>query len=200
MNEKQTIYDWNLGWQWLVSSAVGTAVLGLAAFASMWSVGETVEAAAGITLGALVTGGLFGALFALGANIGPGWLLHRRQLNGRRWVLNSIVAGLVGAAAGFAIAFTFFDSLPDFAGALFLALFLGLPVSLVQSRTLQQQGVSAPTWPLIGTSAYLLALLIGISLGGEGREWISLGTTGLILGAITGLGMMRTMGRKAAAA
>jgi hypothetical protein len=33
-------------------------------------------------------------------------------------------------------------------------------------------------------------MTIGLPLGGEGREWLSLGVIGLLIGAITGLGMV----------
>ncbi|GAB4160426.1 MAG: hypothetical protein Fur0021_32390 [Candidatus Promineifilaceae bacterium] len=39
MNEKQTYLDWSFGWQWVVSCAIGTATFGVAAYASMWSLG-----------------------------------------------------------------------------------------------------------------------------------------------------------------
>ena len=59
---------------------------------------------------------------------------------------------------------------------------------------------TAPGWPLIGSVAYLLALFVGIPLGGGGREWLSLGTVGLLLGAVTGIGMMWTLRQPVTAA
>jgi hypothetical protein len=200
MNAKQVVYDWTLGWQWLVSCAVGTAIFGMIAFLSMWAVAETVEATAGTAVGAAVGGGLFGGLFALGANLGPALLLHQRRLNGRGWLLSSVLAGILGLAPAFATAFSLFETMPNSAAVLFMGLSLGLPVSLAQWRGLRKQGVAAPGWVPIGTLAYLLALSAGIPLGGEGREWLSLGTVGLLLGAVTGLGMVWTLRRPATAA
>lgn len=77
MNEKQTHLDWGLGWQWLLSCALGTAVFGLAAYASMWSLGEAIGQATTELLGVSVAGVVFGALLALGGTLGPGFLLRR---------------------------------------------------------------------------------------------------------------------------
>ncbi|MBE7533281.1 MAG: hypothetical protein HND44_11720 [Chloroflexi bacterium] len=45
-------------------------------------------------------------------------------------------------------------------------------------------------WPLITTISYILAFGIVVFFSGEGREWIVLGGMGLVLGTITGLGMI----------
>jgi hypothetical protein len=200
MNEKQTQFDWGFGLQWLLIAAIGAAAFGMLAFVSMWGVGEAVSDAVGDAAGGLVAGGLFGALFALGANVGPGLLLGRKGIIATRWIITSVVAGAAGSAVGFAVAFGLFDELSDMAGPIFLGLSLGLPLGLGQRRLLRQEGIAANEWPLISLASFLLAFLVGFPLGGEGREWLSLGVVSLLLGAGTALGIVWTLRKHTAVA
>jgi hypothetical protein len=198
MDEKQAQFDWGFGLLWVVLCAIGVAIGGMLAFTSMWSVGEAVSDAAGDVAGGLVAGGLFGAFVALGANVGPGLLLQRKGISAFRWISHSIVAGAVGTAVGLAVALGLLETLPDLAGPIFIGLTLGLPVGLGQWRLLRRQGLAANEWPLISTAAFLLAFLVGFPLGGEGREWLSIGAISLLLGTTTGLGMMWLLRRQTA--
>lgn len=200
MNGKQAELDWTFGLQWLLLCAIGTAAGAMAAYFSMWTVGEAIGEAINPTLGLLTAGILFGALIALGANLGPGWLLHSRGMSGLRWILVSLIAGAIGTGATFTILSSSFDSISELASSLAIGLSLGLPVGIGQWLILRQHslpiGASANIWPLISMAAYICAGLAVVNLSGEGREWLALGIMGLSVGAITGLGMAWLMRRQ----
>jgi hypothetical protein len=200
MKEKQTYLDWSFGWQWLVSCAIGTAVLGLAAYGSMWQLGEAV-AGNNEVIRVSVAGGLLGAFIALGSTLGPGLLLRGRGISAGRWVGYSVaVAGAALSSGTTLIASQNYAMQEAAISALFLGLAFGLPTGLVQWYLLKQQAVSATIWPLITVAAYLLAFGIVVFFSVEGREWIVSGGMGLALGTITGLGMMWLLRRETAVA
>lgn len=196
MNEKQ--YDWSFGIQYFIACAVGVALLGMAAFFSMWSIGEAVEGFAGETAALIVAGSLFGTLIALGASIGTGLLLGSRGVEAGKWIGYSVVAGGIGGALGFGLVTTFsnVETVPESLAGVLMGLTVGLPVGIGQWLALRQAGVAAGVWPLITTIAFILAFSAGFALGGEGREWIALGGMGLICGTITALGMVWLLGSK----
>jgi hypothetical protein len=201
MNRKQTHLDWAFGLAWLVTCAIGVTVGGMIGFVSMWSVGELVDQALGETAASLAAGGLLGAFFGLGAAIGPGLLLQRKGVGVARWLAASVIAGTLGTAIGFALAFGLFSdegTISDLAGGLFIGLSLGLSLGVGQWLVLRQKGLSADAWPLI--TGFALAFLIGMPLGGEGREWLALVVIGLVLGGLTGLSMMWLLRRPKALA
>ena len=200
MNKKQTHLDWRFGLLWLVTCALGTTILGMAAFISMWGASDAVGKASNELLGGLVAGALFGGFLALGGTLGPGLLMRNKSISVGRWIGFSVAAGAIVMGTAFALAFSQFDTLDSFAGIVFIGLALGLPIGLVQWHLLKQQGISAAVWPLISVIGYTLAAVVSISWSGEGREWIALSGMGLLLGAVTGLGMMWLLRRETAVA
>ncbi len=190
MNEKLTHLDWGFGWQWLLSCALGTAIFGLAAYASMWSLGETVGQATNELLGVFVAGALFGALLALGGTLGPGFLLRRMGIPSGRWIGYSVAVTAVATSIGVTLIASQNYTVQDVVSVVFIGLILGLPMGLVQAYLLKQQGMVAAIWPLITVVAYTFAFAMVVFFSGEGREWIVLSGMGLVLGAITGLGMI----------
>lgn len=202
MNGKQTQLDWTFGLQWLLLCTIGTIAGAGAAYVSMWTLGEAVGEAINPTLGILTAGTLFGALIALGANLGPGWLLRSRSVSGLRWILFSVIAGAVGTGLTFTILSSSFDLISEQASSLAIGLSLGLPVGIGQWLILRKQnlpaGVSANAWPLTSLAAFLGAGLAVVNLSGEGREWMALGVMGLSVGVITGLGMAWLFRRRVA--
>ena len=190
MNEKQTYLDWGLGWQWLLSCALGTAVFGLAAYASMWSLGEAIGQTTTELLGVSVAGVVFGALLALGGTLGPGFLLRRIGISSGRWIGYSVAVTAVAASIGVTLIASQNYAVQDVVSVVFIGLILGLPMGLVQTYLLKQQGIVAAIWPLITVVGYTLAFGIVVFFSGEGREWIVLSGMGLVLGTITALGMM----------
>lgn len=192
MNEKGTQFDWIFGLQWLATSAVGMIVGGMLAFASIWTVGEAVEKAAGETAAYFAIGALFGAIIGVSASIGPGLLLQSRGIPAARWILASAVSCAIGMAIGITLIFIFMEpeSMPEAATGVVLGIFLGLPLGIGQWLVLRERGLLAGEWVLISGLAFVIGMTIGLPLGGEGREWLSLGVIGLLIGAITGLGMV----------
>ena len=199
MNDKKTLFDWMFGWQWLVACAIGLFVGGLIAFASIWSVGAAVEEAAGEMAAYLTIGAMFGAIIGLSANIGPGLLLQSRGIPAARWVLASVVFSAIGMAIGIALVFIFMDpeNTSEAVTGAVIGIFLGLPLGIGQWLALRQRGLLAGEWVLISSLAFVIGMTIGLPLGGEGREWLSLGVIGLLIGAITGLGMVWSLRRQA---
>ena len=162
MNEKQTHLDWGFGLKWMVSCALGTAVFGLLAYFSMWTTGEAVGNTTSELLGTMVAGLLFGALFALGGTLGPGWLLQRIGISAKRWIGQSVVVTAVAMSGGVALMATLFELVPQPISALYLGLVLGLPMGLVQWRLLKQHNISAALCPLITVVCYLFAAAVNI--------------------------------------
>ncbi len=189
MNEKQTHLDWGFGRQWLVSCAMGMAIFGAAAYASMWSLAEAMSPSNEL-IGLWVAGAVFGALMALGGTLGPGLLLRRVGISAGRWIGYSVVVATVAMSIGVTLISSQGSSVQDIVSVVFVGLALGLPMGLVQSYLLKQQGLSAVMWPIITVVAHMLAFGIVVFFSGEGREWIVLGGMGLALGTITALGMM----------
>jgi len=189
MNEK---FDWTFGLQWVAACSLGIVLLGMLAFASIWSVGEVVEKALGETAAFIAVGTLFGALFGLGASGGTGLLLRKKGISAARWIAYSVIGGALGGMIGFGVTLSLLDAeaLPEVVTGLVVGVSLGLPMGIGQWLVLRQVGDGANAWPVISTITYVLALMIGLPLGGEGREWLSLGVIGLLAGAISGLGMM----------
>lgn len=191
MDDKQTQYDWIFGLRWFVTCAVGAAVGGALAFASMWTIGEAASQAANENVGGIVAGLLFGGLLSLGANLGPGLLLGRRGVSAGRWIAFSsiIAAGATGTA--FAIAFSISDSLPEPSVAVLMGMTLGLPIGLIQGVLLRRSGLAASEWPVISVVAYLLvAAVIMLTSGEDTNAALAISLMGLVLGAVTALGMV----------
>ena len=196
MNDRNAEIDWGFGLQWLVSCGIGSIIGGMAAFMSMWTAGEAVRNAIYDIIGFLVAGALFGGLLALGANIGPGFLMRRHGISPARWILYGMAAGGVVLGVAFGILFSLFETLADPTGPVLLALLLSLAIGLAQWTLLRQAGIQANEWPVISVLAYMLAIGLSFPLGGEGREWITFGVMGLVLSLVTGLGMAWTLRRQ----
>ena len=199
MNNKQTYLDWGFALKWTVACALGTTMFGLLAYLSMWTIGEAIGSLSSELLGTMVAGLLFGALFALGGTLGPGWLLQSKGISAKRWIGNSLLVTAVVMSGGVALISTLAESVSEPVSALFLGLVLGLPMGMVQWHLLRQQRFPAAQWPLINALAYLFASAVMVFLSGAGREWIIV-LMGLMVGATTGLGMMWQLRRETAVA
>ena len=199
MNNKQTYLDWGFALKWTVACALGTTMFGLLAYLSMWTIGEAIGSLSNELLGTMVAGLLFGALFALGGTLGPGWLLQSKGISAKRWIGNSLLVTAVVMSGGVALISTLAESVSEPVSALFLGLVLGLPMGMVQWHLLRQQRLPAAQWLLINILAYLFASAVMVFLSGAGREWIIV-LMGLMVGATTGLGMMWQLRRETAVA
>jgi hypothetical protein len=70
-----------------------------------------------------------------------------------------------------------------------IGLSLGLPVGAGQWFVLRTHVAHASLWIPVIALALLVGFVVGLPLGGEDREWLSLGVTSLVSAAISGLGM-----------
>jgi hypothetical protein len=176
--------------RWLVSVAVGAGLGLLAGFMFTWSVSDTIERAAGEIAVALVSGSFFGAVVSLGANVGPALLLARKGIPASRWLAYSALLTALSMALALMLARSSFEQAADLPGVMLLGVVLGLPQGIGQALLLRGLGNRASVWAGVSTVAYVLAVVALMFLGGEGREWIALGASGLLLGGITALGIV----------
>lgn len=188
MREKQTVYDWVFCGQWIVSCAIGTAIMGMAAYTLRFLLAEAAAVAGNELLGFLVGGILFGAFFALGGTLGPGLLLQNKGVPAGKWIGYSVAWSAIAMSGGTFLMSKVLDFIPAAVSALFLGLTFGLPMGFVQWRLLTRQGISATVWPLIITASYLLGFGFMVYFGVEGREG-DVGVMGLLVGTLSGLGM-----------
>jgi len=202
MNTEQRQFDWIFYGQWVLAGTVALVVAGMLAFATIWSVGEVVERAWGETAAAFTAGGLFGALLGAGIGIGQALLLQRRGINAARWIGASVIAAAVGMAIAWTIVFIFLDAdtMPEVVTGVMISIAAGLPVGVAQSVVLRPHVSNTSLWIVVSTLAFLIAFVAGLPLGGEGREWIALGTIGLLSATISGLGMVWLLRQQPAAA
>jgi len=199
MNGNETRFGWEFGLQWLISCAVGTAIGGALAFFTMWSTGEAVAGAVDEMVGDFVAGGIFGAALALGANAGPALLLERRELNGVRWLISSVIVASLSAGTAVTLTFTLLETVYGPAMGIFIGLVLGAPMGIVQWVILRQHELAVDGWPIVSVIAYLLAAFF-ITSGGENSALaLTLVGAGLSLATVTALGATWMLGRQTAA-
>lgn len=178
--------------QWVTAVTVTMIMAVMAAFVSMWSIGEWVAQAWGELAGGVVAGSIVGALLGTGLGAGQAIVLRAQGIPFVQWWGRTVLAGAVGMAIGFATMSALFDlnDVPQTAAGLVMALSVGLPVGLVQWPMLKAQAPQAQLWPLICITAFLVAFMVGLPLGGEGREWLSVGTVALLTAIVTGAGFV----------
>lgn len=199
MNDHTLHYDWTFGLRWLLVSAVGLTAGGMFGFYLFWGVAAAVQGALGETIALALGGGMFGAVMALGASLGPSQLLQSRGVRAANWIGASVIAGSLGMALAMTIVLSLLDpeTMPETVAGALIGLSLGLPLGIGQWLVLARNGVQTLEWPLVSTIAFVAGMSLGLPLGGEGREWLALGVTGLVTGAITALGMVWSLRRKA---
>lgn len=178
--------------QWVAAVTVTMIVAVMVAFVSMWTIGEWVAQAWGDVAGAVVAGSIFGALLGAGLGVGQAIVLRAQNIPFAQWSGRTALAGAVGMAIGFTTMFALLDveAVPQTVAGLVIALSAGLPVGLVQWLMLKPQMPRAQLWPLICIAAFLIAFLVGLPLGGEGREWLSVGVVALLTAVATGAGFL----------
>ncbi|MBX3057567.1 MAG: hypothetical protein KF770_13960 [Anaerolineae bacterium] len=178
--------------RWVTAVTVTMILAVMGAFISMWSVGEMVAQAWGEMAGGIVAGGIFGALLSAGLGLGQAIVLRAQGIPFAQWLARTALTGAVGMAFGFALAFGLFDldNMPQMAAGLMIALSVGLPVGLVQWSLLKPYLAQAQLWPLVCIAAFLVAFAVGLPLGGEGREWLSVGVVALLTAVLSGAGMV----------
>lgn len=178
--------------QWVAAVTVTMIVAMMVAFVSMWSIGEWVAQAWGDGAGAVMAGSIFGALLGAGLGAGQAIVLRAQSIPLAQWSGRTALAGSIGMAIGFTTMFALLDveTVPQTVTGLVIALSAGLPVGLVQWAMLKPQMPYAQLWPLICIVAFLIAFIVGLPLGGEGREWLSVGVVALLTAIVTGAGFL----------
>lgn len=199
MNDETTyFFDWNFGLRWLLVSAAGLLLGGMLAIFLLWGVAGAVEELLGETAAFIVGGGLFGAVIALGASLGPSQLLQNHGVRAGSWIVASIIAGALGMAVTMAIVFSLLDmdAISEAVAGAIMGAVLGLSLGIGQWLVLVRNDIAAMEWPLVSVVAFVVAMMVGLPIGGENREWLSMGVIGLLVGAITALGMVWVLRRK----
>ncbi|MCO5197566.1 MAG: hypothetical protein M9941_07425 [Anaerolineae bacterium] len=178
--------------QWVIAVTITMMVATMGAFLAMWTISEAVTQLAGEAVGTLVAGALFGGLLGLGAGVGQAFVLRSQGIAFGRWVIRTALAGAVSMGLGFALMFALFDTetMPEVVTAVLIALFLALPIGIVQMQMLKPHVAQPALWVVVCLLAFLVALGIGFSLDGEGREWLLIGVVGVLFAVISGAGMV----------
>ncbi|MCL4265681.1 MAG: hypothetical protein KJ069_20885 [Anaerolineae bacterium] len=179
-----------LRWVTAVTITMILAVMG--AFVSMWSIGEVVQQAWGDMVMAIVVGAIFGGLLGLGISLGQGIVLRSYGIPFGRWLGQTTLASMVGTAISFLVMFSLFDldNMPEVLVGLAIALSLGPPMGMVQWRLLKPHMAQAQLWIPILTMALFMGFVVGLPLGGEGQEWLSVGVVALLTAVLSGAGMV----------
>lgn len=181
--------------RWVTAVFVTMFVAVIAAFASMWSLAEVVEQAWGELPAMMIAGAIFGGLIGLGFGLGSGLVLRAQAIPLGQWVGRTVLAGAIGVAIGITLFFSFLDpeNSPDVVVGMAMALSLGLPIGLVQAQLLRGRLAhlaQAQLWIPVCLVAFFVGLTVGLPLGGEGREWLSLGVVALLTAIFSGAGMV----------
>lgn len=175
------------GLTWMLLTTVGFMAGLLIGFGVMWRIGESMEAAVGQVMAAVVMG-LSGGLI-IGAGIGVQALaLEGRVHRPVRWALMSAVGGAMAMAILMPLVTS--QETVDGPGILLGAgAFIGLVIGGGQWLSLRSQTKGLGWWVAISAIALGLAMAISFGLGGEGRELVSVGAGGLVAGAVEGAGV-----------
>lgn len=178
--------------KWVAAVTISLALAVLTVFLFAWSVGGVVENVFGETAAVFIVAGLLGAAIAGGLGLGQALALRGQGPPPKRWVTHTLISGAISMAAGMALNFTFLDmdSLPDYLTGIIIGLTLGVPIGLAQQRLLKPYLNRATLWLPICLIAIVAGFAIGLPLGGEGREWLSVGAVSLITALITGAGLI----------
>lgn len=181
--------------QWVTAVTITMILATMGAFVSMWSVGEVVQEAWGEVAMGLVVGAIFGGLLGVGFAFGQAIVLRSQGISFGRWLGQTVLAGAVGTALGFTVMFNLFepDALPEIVTGVMIALFVGLPIGVVQWQMLKPHVAQPQLWVPITTMAFLIGFAVGLPMSGEGREWLSIGVVALLTAAISGVGMVWLM-------
>jgi hypothetical protein len=178
--------------KWVVAVTISLALAVLTAFVFVWSVGEVVENNFGETAALFIVWVLLGAMIAGGLGLGQALALRGQGPRAARWVTHTFISGAIGMALGMALNFTFLDmdALSDYQTGIIIGLTLGMPIGLAQRQLLKPYLDRATLWIPICLIAFVAGFAIGLPLGGEGREWLSVGAVSLITALVTGAGLM----------
>ena len=173
---------------WLFATTIGIVVFVGAAIPIGYGAGEAVMQIAGETVGMSVTGAVFGLAIGAGLGVPQALILQPRIGRAGGWAMGSLGGGVIAGAVSLPLAFAFFGQTP--ATAIVGFSLMGLCMSLGQWLAIRGQIPRAGWWVLAGAMSIAVGLAVGVLLGGEGRELLSLSVTGAVAGALTGGAML----------
>lgn len=189
---------WSFYGQWLVACTLGFTVAGMLSLPLVWGLAEGLEKALGETAAILIAGALFGLFWGSGLGTGQ-WLVLQNRLGGTKWwVPVTAIAPALGMAAMFSLLVD--EGLADPWIGLLIGGTFGIALGIGQWLILRRQLPGAGWWIVINALGLTVALTVSLSLDGEGRELLAFGTAGLLIAAITGLGMLWLLRRSVALA
>ncbi len=173
---------------WTLASAAGFTFGGMMSLPVAFGLGQVAMEATNETIGFAVTGALFGIFIGGGLGSGQQVVLKLKTGWGSLWGWASALATAIVWAIAFPLFITAGEPASSPAGAIIAVLF-GLALGVGQWLVLRNHLLGAGRWITVTTVSLALALGLALSLGGEGRELLSIGAAGLLAGALTGLGM-----------
>jgi hypothetical protein len=183
---------------WFVGGTVGFLAGAMIAFPLGWTMGDYIAMEVNEALGFLTVGLIFGSLMGGGLGAGQWLALRRHGFDAAGWPVAGAITGAVGMALGMLAVYATVGlgpTTPDERAGAVMGAVLGLAIGLGQWSVLRHELRGAGVWPLISLVAGAAALAVALPLGGEGREWISLGVAGLLIASLSGAGMLLLIGQ-----
>ncbi len=173
---------------WVAATTMGLALGGLIAFDIGWGAAEAAQKAAGELAGYLVMGFFFGATLG-GIPAAAQALVLGRRVHAGRWIGIAALGGVLSATAALVVIAPNGENLPDWISGLLAGTLLGLCVGVGQWWLMRRMRRSA-AWIGIYTASMALGLLVLFGASGEGREFLALSSSGLVIGGLSGAGML----------
>ncbi len=174
---------------WVAATTIGLALGGLIGGGAGWGAAEAAQRAAGELAGYLVMGLFFGTALG-GIPAAAQALVLGRRVHAGRWIGIATLSGVLAATAALVTIVPNGDNLPDWISGLLAGALLGLCVGIGQWWTIRRQMRRSAAWIGIYTASMALGLLILFGASGEGRELLALSSSGLVIGGLSGLGML----------
>jgi hypothetical protein len=174
--------------QWTVASAIGFAVGAMVSLPIAFGLGEVVMDATNETVGMAVAGALFGIFAGGGLGAGQQIVLKINVGWGGMWTLVSAAAAAIVWAIAFPLLINADEQVGSPTGAV-IAILFGLALGTGQWLVLRDHLPQAGRWIVIAATSMALALGLAFIFDGDGRELLIMGVSGLLAGAMTGLGM-----------
>ncbi len=179
----------NFWGQWTLASAAGFAIGAMLSLPIAYGLGEIVMEATNETAGFAVTGALFGIFVGGGLGLGQQIVLRFPTGWGRNWALVSALLAAILWAIAFPVIIAADQSMRSLNGLAIVVSF-GLALGIGQWLVLRNHLPQASRWLLVTSASLALGLGASLALDGEGRELLTFAVGGLLVGALTGLGMV----------
>jgi hypothetical protein len=188
--QNKSVQNYRSFWgQWTLASAAGFAIGAMLSLPIAYGLGEIVMDATNETIGFAITGALFGIFAGGGLGLGQQIVLRFSTGWGRNWALVSALAAAIVWAIAFPVIIAADQPMRSLNGVAIVVSF-GLALGIGQWLVLRNHLPQASRWVLATSASLALALGASLALDGEGRELLAFAVGGLLVGALTGLGMV----------